>query len=94
MPAARNEQMGQSEFAEQFVTTVLSRFVKSDYYKNMSESEREEAFVSIGKVLSSYSYGNVSGGFVNDFKVDMKYREITWLDIVDSTIQLLWTIPG
>ena len=94
LPAARYQKMTQNEFAAKYVITVLDQFAKSDYYTNMSNDERENAFNEIGNVLSSYSYGQVSGGFVSDFEVNMKKHEITWFDKSNTEIEMLWTIPG
>ena len=74
---------------------VFDQFGKSNYYKDMSAKEREDAFNSICKVLTTYSYCNVSDGFIDEYTVDIVNREITWhVKGMEEDVDSMWQMPG
>ena len=81
VPASAYKNSSVSDFEMLFTKTVFEQFCESDYYKAMSDSERETAANEIGNVLLTYSYGNVSGGFIDSIEVDMNLHSIRWHNI-------------
>ena len=61
MPSTRYKNSDPVECATYFTKAVFEQFGKSDYYKNMSDSEKEKALTDICKVLQKYNYCNVDG---------------------------------
>lgn len=61
-----------------FVDTCLDRFVRSQYYDDMNETERLEAVKQIFEVLKTYSLPPLEDGLVKNVKYDDNTREFTW----------------
>ena len=82
------------DFEIDFIKAVLIQFGKSDFYKNMTDGERETAFNEIGEVLLRYSYGQVKNGFTDKYSVDMNTHKVTCRlkDFQDS--EVMWSMPG
>lgn len=93
-PASQYDDTKLKSFEIDYVRAVFERFVKSDYYKNMNEEEREAAFNELCNVLMTFSYGNAKTGFIEEYSVDMNKHKILCRlkDFPDS--EVLWNIPG
>lgn len=91
-PASQYKTYDSGEFALIFTRNVFEEFVKSEYYSNMSEDERINAFNELGSVLETYSYGSINGGFIDSFTVNVDKHMITWHNVgLDYEIE--WAIP-
>lgn len=87
-PAITYKNYDAEEYSMMYTQNVFDEFAKSDYYKNMTDTEREKALYELADVLMTYSYGPVTDGFIDSFTVDMKMRTITWHNIgADFDIQ-------
>lgn len=94
VPSSQYTEADLKNFEIDFSRAVLNQFAKSDYYKNMTDSEREAALNELGDILTAYSYGNAAGGFVNEFNVNMNDHVISWHIKDFSDINVMWRIPG
>ena len=93
-PASQYDAGKLKNFEIDFIRSVLIKFGKSDYYKNMTEQERETALKEICEVLKTYSYGLAKNGFAEDYTVDMKRHNVICRlkDFSDS--EVMWSMPG
>ena len=80
-PATTYKNYEPDEYAVVFTQNVFDEFIKSDHYKTMTDSERETALNQLADVLKTYSYGNVTDGFIDSFTVDMNSRTIKWHNV-------------
>lgn len=80
-PAGAYKNYKAEEYSMVFTLNVFDEFVDSDYYKNMTDAEREKALYELADVLSAYSYGPVTNGFIDSFSVDMNSHVFQWHNI-------------
>ena len=80
-PAGAYQNTSTEEFAMVFTENVFKEFKKSDYFKNMTEEERVAACYEIGEVLKTFSYGNINGGFIDEFTVDTATHSVKWHNV-------------
>jgi hypothetical protein len=92
VPLAQFQSVTVDEFKQTFTKTVFDEFAASDYFKDMTEEERLNAFNELANILKTYDYGGVNG-FIDSFSIDTKTHEITWHNI-DAEYDILWKIPG
>ena len=94
-PESKFKQSEPVDFAAYYTKVVFEQFGKSNYYKEMTAKEREDAFNSICKVLTTYSYCNVPDGFIDEYTVDIVNREILWhVKGMEPDVDSLWQMPG
>lgn len=93
-PESQYNKSTMKNFEIDFIRNVLTKFGKSDFYKEMSDEEREAAFNDMGKILMTYSYGYAVNGFVEEFSVDMRKHQFFCIikDFPDA--ELMWSMPG
>lgn len=91
-PATTYKNYKPAEYAVVFTQNVFDEFVKSDYYKNMTDAEREKAFYELADVLKTYSYGPVTDGFIDTFSVNMNARVLMW-HAVDAKYDIQQPLP-
>ena len=77
VPSSQYDETKLKNFEIDFIRTVFVKFGESDYYKNMTNEEREAAINDIAKVLQTFSYGPSVDGFIDDYKVEMSKHRIT-----------------
>ena len=94
MPASLYKDSELKDFEINFTTTVFKEFGKSDYYKSMSDSEREDAINALGKVLETLSYGNATEGFVNNFRINKLNHTVLWNVKGYTDAEVMWNMPG
>ncbi|MCR4703791.1 MAG: hypothetical protein K5665_09030 [Saccharofermentans sp.] len=93
MPASKYKDADPVECATYFTKAVFEQFGKSDYYKNMSDLQRETAVTDICKVLQKYEYCNIEG-FITGYDVDMSRHEVTWyINGLPDAVNV-WIMPG
>ncbi len=93
MPASKYKDADPVECATYFTKAVFEQFGKSDYYKNMSDIQRETAVTDICKVLQKYEYCNIEG-FITGYDVDMSRHEVTWyINGLPDAVNV-WIMPG
>ena len=93
MPASKYKDADPVECATYFTKAVFEQFGKSDYYKNMSDLQRETAVTDICKVLQKYEYCNIEG-FITGYEVDMSRHEVTWyINGLPDAVNV-WIMPG
>ena len=81
-------------FEIDFPKTVLDKFGKSEYYKNMTEDERKAAFKELTNILSTYSYGNATNGFMREVSVNMLKHTVSWYIMDFGETKVVWAMPG
>lgn len=81
-------------FEIDFPRTVLDKFGASEYYKNMTDDERKAAFKELTDVLSSYSYGNATNGFMREVSVNMLKHTVSWYIMDFGETEVVWAMPG
>ena len=77
-----------------FTLIVFEKFGKTDYYKNMTDDEREQAIKDICEVFKTYSYGDISNGFIRKYSFDSKKHSLTWTVMASSDTTMEWALPG
>ena len=94
VPSSQYDNSTQKDFRINFVKSILEKFGKSDYYKNMTDEERFEALKQIGKVLETFSYGQAEDGFVMDYLINNDEHSVTWTVKGFDDTNVMWMMPG
>lgn len=94
VPASRYDEDKLKDFEIDFPRTVLDKFGKSDYYKNMTEDERKATFKELTKILSEYSYGGAKNGFMKEISVNMVQHTVSWYIKDFDDHEVVWSMPG
>ncbi|MBR3341912.1 MAG: hypothetical protein IKG30_09850 [Clostridiales bacterium] len=76
VPSSQYDETKLKNFEIDFIRAVFQKFGESDYYKNMTNEEREAAINDIAKVLQTFSYGKAATGFIDGYTIDMKNHRI------------------
>lgn len=92
-PASQYDESKLENFEIDFIRGVFTKFGKSDFYKNMTDEEREAAYNELADVLMTYEYGNANG-FIDEYMVDMSEHKV-WCRLKDFTdSEIIWSMPG
>lgn len=94
MPAGLYKNSTVKEYTMSFTDTVFEQFGKSDYYKNMSDSERFLALDQLCNVLIGFKYGVVEDGFIEGYLIDMKTHQVSWTLRCNPEVEMIWEMPG
>ncbi len=82
------------EFNIDFVDCCLDRFVRSQYYKNMTEEERLAAVQQIFVELETYSIPPLEDGCVRNVTYDERTGEFMWNYAYRIEYTGRWVMPS